>query len=313
MLKMRNMLGRTGLSVSPLGFGGAEIGLLERPKPEVDRLLNSILDLGINVIDTAAMYASSEALIGETISDRRDDFVLISKCGTEVDDRDAPAWSPELITYSVDRSLRLLKAEHLDVMFLHSCSLDVLREGDALEALIRARDEGKIRFVGYSGDNEAAAYAASLADIEVIETSINLCDQANIDHVLPRCVKKDLGVVVKRPIANAAWRNLADQPGMYQNYAKTYTERLSRMGISPGDLGFDGDPAEVWPEIALRFTLTQQGVHCAIIGTTNPEHVKANIEATEKGPLPNEAVEKIRDAFQRAQADAPDAPWTGQT
>ena len=91
----------------------------------------------------------------------------------------------------------------------------------------------------------------------------------------------------------------------------TYTERFRKMGLTPKELGFDGEPGKVWPEIALRFTLSQPGVHCAIIGTTNPENAKANIEYAKKGALPKETVEKIRAAFKRAES-ASGGQWTGQ-
>jgi aryl-alcohol dehydrogenase-like predicted oxidoreductase len=188
----------------------------------------------------------------------------------------------------------------------------VLRKGDALEALIKARDAGKVRHVGYSGDNDAAAWAAARPDIAVIQTSINICDQRNIEAVLPICREHDVGVMAKRPIANAAWRNLDDQPGMYKNYAKAYTERLKAMNISPADLGFDGEPNALWPGIALRFSVFQPGVHVAIVGTTNPKNVEANIKAIEEGPLPDDVCEKLSGAFLTAERHQK-AHWPGQT
>lgn len=304
--------GQTGLNVTPLGFGGAEIGFLPIEQDEVTALLNRLLDLGVNLIDTAAMYKVSEELIGNAVAGRRDDFILVSKCGTEVPDIDHSEWSPELITKTVDRALTSLKTDRLDVMLLHSCDLDTLRQGDALDALIKARDAGKIRHVGYSGDNDAAAWAAARPDIKVIQTSINICDQRNIEAVLPICREHEVGVMVKRPIANAAWRNLDDQPGMYKGYAKTYTERLRAMGIAPADLGLDGDPNQLWPNIALRFTVFQPGVHVAIVGTTKPKNVEANIKAIEEGPLPDEVCEKLCGAFTAAERHA-DEHWPGQT
>ena len=104
----RRRFGRTDLEVSPVGFGGAEIGVLELGQEHATELLNHLLDLGINVIDTAAMYRVSEELIGNAIGHRRDEYVLISKCGTEVDDVKAAKWSPELVGQTVDRALRRL-------------------------------------------------------------------------------------------------------------------------------------------------------------------------------------------------------------
>ncbi|MEM7229100.1 MAG: aldo/keto reductase [Planctomycetota bacterium] len=301
--------GRTGHDVSVIGFGGAEIGVLETEQQRVSDLLNEMLDVGVNVIDTAAMYRGSEDLIGRAIGHRRDEYVLISKCGHAADGIDAEPWTPTLVTATVDRALRRLRTDALDVMLLHSCDLETLQRGDALGALIAARDAGKVRHVGYSGDNDAGAWAAAHPDIAVIETSINICDQVNIDQVLPACVEHDVGVLVKRPIANAAFRKLEDIPERYHNYASVYIDRLRAMALTPESCGFSDDQ---WAELALRFTLSQPGTHSAVIGTTNPVNVRANIEAANKGPLSDDIIATIREAFERGQATADDA-WTGQT
>jgi aryl-alcohol dehydrogenase-like predicted oxidoreductase len=181
----RHTLGKTGLSVSALGFGAAPIGYLEVEQNRVSTILNMLLDRGLNLIDTAAVYEGSEELIGNAVSHRRHEFVLVSKCGRQAGEVKGEDWSEKLILDSVDQSLKRLKTDYLDIMLLHSCGLEVLKKGEAIGALIKARDAGKVRFPGYSGDNEAAAYAATMPQIAVIETSINICDQANIDHVLP--------------------------------------------------------------------------------------------------------------------------------
>ncbi|MEO1997054.1 MAG: aldo/keto reductase [Planctomycetaceae bacterium] len=304
--------GRSGLDVSVLGFGGAPIGVLNTEQAQVETLLNLALDQRLNVIDTAAGYSGSEAAIGRAIAHRRDQFVLISKCGQMFDDLDGEAWSAQLISQTVDRALRRLKTDHLDVMLLHTCDLATLQQGPALDALIAARTAGKIRHVGYSGDNAAAIYAAQHPEVSIIETSVNICDQSNIDSVLPHAIENGVGVIAKRPIANAAWKDLSNQPGFYATYAATYTERLAQMKMSPSELEYDGDPHQVWPEIALRFTLSQPGVHTAIIGTTDPSHLEANIKTAGKGPLPADIVEQLRAAFRRAETAAGEQ-WTGLT
>ncbi len=303
--------GRTGFRASVLGFGSAPMGYLKTDRDRAGQVMNVLLDAGVNVIDTAANYPGSEELIAEQIGHRRDQFFLVSKCGTDkTPGISAPAWSAENISETIDRSLRTLKTDRLDAMLLHSCDLRTLQKGEAVGALVKARDAGKIRFAGYSGDNEAAAWAAGRADIAVIETSVSIADQVNIELVLPVTWEHNAGVLAKRPIANAAWKELTAQPGMYASYAKTYTDRLRQMGLDPVALGFgrSGD----WPEIALRFSLSQPGVQCAIIGTTNPENARANVGFAAKGPLPAQAVSRIRDAFERAQKAANDQ-WLGQT
>src|SRR5258705_1481119 len=191
--------GRTGLQVSQLGFGAAPIGYLNTAREKVRTILNLLLDRGVNVIDTAASYEGSEEAIAEAIGHRRKDFVLISKCGGSLPDLDEPAWSADLIRNTVDRSLRRLRTDRLDAMLLHSCDLQTLQKGEALGALVESQKAGKVRWPGYSGDNEAAAWAAGRAEIAVIETSINIADQVNIDLVLPKTRAANIGVLAKRP------------------------------------------------------------------------------------------------------------------
>jgi aryl-alcohol dehydrogenase-like predicted oxidoreductase len=302
--------GKTGFQVSSLGFGAAEIGFIKPQQEQAAKMLNFLLDQGVNVIDTAAGYETSELTIGEAISHRRSEFVLISKCGNKVKEIDAEPWSDSLITQTVDRSLKRLKTDVLDVMLLHTCDEATLRKGEALGALVKARKAGKIKFAGFSGDNEAAAYAASLPDVAVIETSINITDQVNIDHVLPLARKNQIGILAKRPIANACWKDINSHPGFYKDYAKNYTDRLAKMKISPADLGIAGPLPAAWVELALRFTLSQDGVHSAIIGTANPENARQNVAAADKGPLPDPVVKKIRDAFAVGQGSE---KWVGLT
>lgn len=307
--------GRTGLRLSVLGFGGAPIGLLNTDRQRTANILNFLLDHGVNFIDTASGYEGSEELIGQTVSHRREQFILLSKCGRKLDGLEGADWSSRLIANTIDRSLKRLRTDRLDVMILHSCDLEVLQRGEAIAALAKARDAGKIRFAGYSGDNDDAAYAATLADVAVIETSINVADQANITRVLPVARQHNVGVVAKRPIANAAWKAIDRQPGFYRDYAAAYTQRLKKLDITPADVGFvgngaSGDPEQDWPELALRFTLSFPEVHTAIIGTTNPANAQKNLEYARKGPLPADVVARIRAAFQHAD---PVGAWEGLT
>ena len=297
--------GNTGYSIAPLGFGSAPIGYLNAEQERASALLNLLLDRGVNLIDTGASYPGSEQLIGRAIGHRRGEFTLVSKCGGKLPDIDEPMWSPALIARTVDRSLKNLGTDHLDVMLLHSCDLKTLKDGGVVEPLVKARDAGKIRFLGYSGDNDAAVYAAGLDEVAVIETSVNLVDQSNIDKVLPVCRARNLGVLAKRPIANACWKDLSEQQGLYKTYAKAYTDRLAQMKLTPADVGLTD-----WLEVALRFTLSIPGVHCALIGTQNPGNAAANLAVAEKGPLPAEAVRKVREAFHAADVDG---TWAGLT
>jgi aryl-alcohol dehydrogenase-like predicted oxidoreductase len=302
--------GRTGLKVSRLAFGAGPIGYLGRSEEQAGKVLNLLLDRGVNVIDTAAAYLGSEELIRKAVGHRRDEYVLISKCGRKVEGQGGEDWSAGLVTATVDRSLRRLGTDRLDVMLLHSCKLEVLQRGDALEALAQAKKAGKIRFAGYSGDNEAAQFAAGLADVDVLMCSVNICDQVNLDGALPAAVRSGVGVIAKRTVANAAWKPVEAQEGVYREYVQPYVDRFRAMGLDPRALGFPGP--EAWMEIALRFTLAQPGVHVVSVGTTRPANAETDLRLLEAGPLAPAAADRLRRAFREARERSGD-PWPGLT
>lgn len=288
------------------------MGYLGEDAKRTAEILNLLLDEGVNLIDTAACYPNSEDLIRKAIGHRRDEYILVSKCGHRAEGLTGTEWSQELISRSIDRSLKLLGTDRLDAMLLHSCETSVLKKGDALGALVKAQEEGKILHLGYSGDNEAAVYAAGLPQIEIIETSVNVCDQNNIDLVLPITRKNRVGVLAKRPIANAAWKAVSEQRGIYQDYVTSYSRRFKAMRLRLADFGIDGDPATEWPRIALQFTLSVPGVHCAIVGTTNPVNARLNLDVIGSPHLAPEIVGRIRSRFTDAEARSA-SRWLGLT
>ena len=122
-------------------------------------VLNTALDNGVNLLDTAACYGNSEELIGDAVSSRRDEYILATKAGHAAGDETGEAWTGPTVARSIDRSLRRLKTDHVDIVQLHSCDVDVLEKGEVIRALEDAREAGKTRFISYSGDEEAAAWA----------------------------------------------------------------------------------------------------------------------------------------------------------
>jgi aryl-alcohol dehydrogenase-like predicted oxidoreductase len=297
----RRQLGQTDMQVSVLGFGGAEIGFEGATQETVARLLRSALDAGLNVIDTGECYDGSEDLIGKTVSDRRADYFLFTKCGHPrgVGSED---WSPPSLLESIERSLRRLRTDHLDLIQLHGCSEAVLRKGDAIAALQTAREKGYARYIGYSGDSLAARYAVECGAFDTLQTSINIADQEALELTLPLARERQLGVIAKRPIANAAWK---ENHKPIDSYHHVYWDRLNKLHyefIRQRDL-------EDSIGHALRFTLRVPGVHTAIVGTTKPERWLQNARMVEVGLLNKAEFTAIRDRWEEI---AP-ATWIGQT
>jgi aryl-alcohol dehydrogenase-like predicted oxidoreductase len=296
----KRQFGKTDMQISVLGFGGAEIGFEGASADTVWQLLNSALDAGLNVIDTAECYPGSEELIGQTVAGRRKEFYLFTKCGHPESPMKGD-WRPESLLASIERSLRRLRTDRLDLVQLHSCSEAELRKGDVIDALRRARDKGHTRYIGYSGDSQAAHYAITCGAFDSLQTSVSIADQEALDLTLPLARQRQMGVIAKRPIANAAWKTGSQPESEYQ---QPYWERLQKL-----DYDFLRGDLRQSIGIALRFTLNVPGVQTAIVGTTKPGRWKENAALLKAGPLPQDEFERIR-ARWKAVADA---TWVGQT
>jgi aryl-alcohol dehydrogenase-like predicted oxidoreductase len=292
-------LGKTDMVVSVLGFGGSEIGYERAGARTVARLLGTALDSGLNVVDTAECYEDSEALIGAALGSRRNEIYLLTKCG-HPRGYGRGDWREASLLSSIERSLKRLRTDRLDLIQLHSCELADLRKGEAITALERARERGWVRYIGYSGDGEAARYAIECGRFDTLQTSVSIADQEALELTLPLAVQRGMGVIAKRPIANAAWR-YARKPS--EPYYQAYWSRLRAL-----DYPFLRDAASGAVATALRFTLAAPGVHTAIVGTKRPERWPENARLLEAGPLPAAEIERIRARWR----EVAEASWTGE-
>ncbi len=295
----RRQLGRTDIAASVLGFGGSEIGYQSVSARTVARLLGGALDAGLTVIDTAECYEDSESLIGKALGARRREVALFTKCG-HAGGWSSANWRRPALLASIERSLRRLATDHLDLIQLHSCSLGELRKGEAVEALERARERGFTRYIGYSGDGEAARYAVECGRFDTLQTSISIADQDAIERTLPLAAARTMGVIAKRPLANVAW-SYARKPS--EPYYQTYWSRLRKL-----DYPFLQSTPDLAVSTALRFTLRVPGVHTAIVGTTRPERWQENAALLRAGALSAAEFDRIRARWSEIAV----ASWGGQ-
>jgi aryl-alcohol dehydrogenase-like predicted oxidoreductase len=241
-------LGRTGLEVTPLGFGAFKIGRnvgIKYPasydlpdEKAAERLLNAVLDLGVNLIDTAPAYGLSEERIGRAIAHRRSEFILSTKAGETFEDgRSAYDFSGPAIRASAARSLQRLKTDVLDLLFIHSDGNDlaILNETDAVDAMITLRDAGLARAVGFSGKTVEGARAALLwADVLMAEYHP---EDRSHEEVIGEAAGAGIGIIVKKPLASG---------------------RLE-------------------PRTAIEFALSNPAVSSLVIGGLNLDHLRADI------------------------------------
>lgn len=275
--------GKTGLKVTALGYGAGQIGAEHISEKQAKTILNTVLDSGINLIDTARGYGASEERIGKALSKRRQEFILSTKVGYGVDG--VPDWSYDAVKRGVDEAISKMKCEWIDIVHLHSCPKETLQHGEVIRALDDAQNEGKVGVVAYSGENHDLEYAVLSERFGAIMASINVFDQKIIDWQLPRAKNRSMGVIAKRPLGNAPWRFNDFPEG---DYCAEYWRRMKEMQL---DFGPD------WDDIALRFCAFTYGVDSCIVGTTNLKNLKKNVDNIEKGILPQEIINQIREAF----------------
>jgi aryl-alcohol dehydrogenase-like predicted oxidoreductase len=255
---------------------------------QAGRLLGEVLDLGVNLIDTARGYGLSEERIGRHLAHRRHEFVLSTKVGYGVPG--IPDWTYDCIVAGVEAALTRMRCDVLEIVHLHSCPLHVLEQGDVTRALLDCQRAGKLRVAAYSGDNAELDFAIRCGHFGVVQTSISVCDQANLAARLPACQARGIGVIAKRPLAGAIWRE-SQRPGAFAE--GQYWDRWQAMDFAAA---FD---AADWSELALRFTAHCPGVTSSIVGTTNLAHLRRNLEFVNKGPLPDAQTALLLAAFQR--------------
>jgi len=253
----RRPLGKTGLNVSAIGFGSFKIGRNQGIKypngydlptdEECARLLNGILDLGINLIDTAPAYGIAEERLGQLLSQftsqRRDEIVLSSKVGERfIHSQSIYEFGADAVKTSVEESLRKLNTDHLDLLMIHSNGddLHILNETDTVSAMQELKQAGKVVAIGLSGKTVAGAKAA-LEWADVLMAEFHVQDDSH-RQVMREAHDAGLGVLVKK-------------------------------GLAAGHLD---------PKAAIEFVLSESSVDSLVLGGLNLDHFTSNCQiATE--------------------------------
>lgn len=296
----KRTLGRTGVEVTTLGFGAMELRGGNRgpalSDEDAGKLLNLVLDSGINFIDTSIDYGLSEERIGKYISHRRDEYFLASKCGCVVDGQQGEhIHTAKNIREGVENSLRRLQTDRLDLVQFHrSLTMAEFQAEGALQELLKLRDEGKVRFVGVSGTlpNLPEQIESGVFDAFQIPYSAL---QREHESVIQMAADRGMGTIIRGGVARGAptdWENRS----YYMIDSDTMKQRWDNADI---DSLLDGMPRV---EFMLRFTLSHPGLSTTIVGTSNPDHLKTNVENAMKGQLPESMMVEAKKRLDRAGA-----------
>lgn len=246
-------LGDTGIMVSCLGLGTVKFGRNQEVKypqgfqipgdREVENLLKLARDLGINFLDTAPAYGSSEQRLGRLLRDR-EHWIIGSKVGEEfLSGKSQYRFDRESVQRSLERSLRDLRTDYLDLVLIHSDGNDmhILDSTDCVETLVKAKEKGLVRAIGISGKTvEGGIRALELMDVAMVTYNrTSTVEKPVIDHALAH----NKGILIKK-------------------------------AFDSGHIAKGEDDSR----LALEFALTRAGVSSVIVGTINPRHLQSNVE-----------------------------------
>ena len=319
-MEYRN-LGETGMRVSEISLGtwalGGEWGTVG--EEDAYAALNRAVDLGVNFLDTADVYGDgrSERLIGRLLRDRpRDEIFVATKAGRRLDPHTAEGYNHENLSAFVERSLKNLGIETIDLLQLHCPPTEAYRQDATFEALDRLQEAGKVLNYGVSVEKvEEARMALSYPNVRTVQIIFNIFRQKPAEVFFPLAEERNVGILARVPLASGllsgkmtADRAFAEDD--HRNFnregeAFDRGETFSGVDFEAG-LGAAEELKELVPEghtlaqFALRWILMHHAVSCAIPGGKNPSQVEDNVAAAEMPPLSEETMEHVKEIYDRS-------------
>lgn len=311
-------LGKTGYSVSAVGFGAWAIGGSWGDVPETDAIaaLHTALDQGVTFVDTADVYGDgrSERIIAKVLSDRSDeDIVVATKAGRRLDPHVAEGYKIENIEAFIDRSRANLAMDTLDLVQLHCPPTDVYYDPELFEGLGELVSRGKIRHYGVSVEKvEEGLKAMEYPGVATVQIIFNAFRLRPASLFLALAAQRDVGVIARVPLASGL---LTGKMSRDSTFADDDHRSFNRHGEA-FDVGetFSGVPYEIGLEAvdrlrtlvpeniamaqwALRWILMHPEVSVVIPGAKNPEQATANAKAADLPPLSEKDMEQVEQVY----------------
>ncbi len=289
---MKNtILGRTGQSVSQLGYGSMGLrgprtwGIRVVEDTGAENILNSVLDAGITLIDTAPDYGVAEERIGKFLRHRRNEFLLATKCGCDPVQHDdhlevRHTWTPQRIRTNLQQSLQRLQTDHIDLLQFHGGDAATLQREGLIDLLQEFQQQGLIRWIGISSSLPALPDLLSLKVFDTVQLPWS-CLAPQHSECMQLAEQLGMGVIVRGGIAQGGPDAEIQRPKLNTIWEQARLDEMLQPGMSRA-------------ELLLRCTLSQPGCHSTIVGTCNPDHLQENLRSAERGPLPEDVLAEIQ-------------------
>jgi aryl-alcohol dehydrogenase-like predicted oxidoreductase len=312
-------LGRTGWKVSAISFGAWAIGGSWGAVDDRESMaaLHAAVDLGVNFIDTADVYGDgrSEQLIARLRRERRETIYVATKAGRRLDPHTAEGYNRQNLTAFVERSLKNLESEALDLLQLHCPPTEAYYRPEVFAALDELAQQGKIRYYGVSVEKvEEALKAIEYPKVQSIQIIFNVFRQRPAELFFPEAQRKQVGILARVPLASGL---LTGKIHKYSVFAPDDHRQFNRHGES-FDVGetFSGVDFETglqaveelkplvpssmsMAQFALRWILMFPAVTCSIPGSKRPDQVKENFCASDFPPIPDESMRQAAEIYDR--------------
>jgi aryl-alcohol dehydrogenase-like predicted oxidoreductase len=310
-------LGRTGWMVSTISLGAWAIGGEWGPVNDAESLaaLNRALDLGVNFFDTADVYGDgrSERLLAQLRRQRTEDFYIATKAGRRLDPHTAAGYNRANLTAFVERSLRNLETDAIDLLQLHCPPTEVYYMPEVFGVLDDLVRVGKLRYYGVSVEKvEEALKAIEYPNVQSIQIIFNIFRQRPSDLLFEQIAKREVGVLARVPLASGLLTGklssdstfAANDHRSYNRHGESFDRGETFAGVDyPVALQAVEELKGVCPpdinmaQFALRWILMFESVTCAIPGAKRPGQVEENCSASDLPPLPASTMADVRSIY----------------
>jgi aryl-alcohol dehydrogenase-like predicted oxidoreductase len=277
------ILGRTNLEVTRLGYGAMEIrgsriwGGRSVTEEQAQKILNAVLDVGINFIDTANDYGRSEEFIGKFISHRREEYILATKCGCKVTYRDEHTdetphvWTRENLFRGLHESLERMKTGYIDIMQLHNPPAEETEKNNLVDVLKEMQRQGKVRWISISTTQPHLRFYKELDVFDTFQIPYSALERQH-ENWITESAKAGIGIIIRGGVARGEVGVGLGSQDRWKLFEKAGLDDLRANGESR-------------TSFLLRYTLTHPHANTIIVGTLHPSHLQENIDAVLRGSL----------------------------